>query len=58
MGLRDAVLAGGISRLALLRHYLTLAGQTALKLRTHFVSGSFFERIGTTVEHPHGADRD
>jgi hypothetical protein len=58
MRLRDAVLACGVARLALLRHDLTLAGQTVLKLRTHFFSASPLKWISATIEHPHAADRE
>ena len=58
MRLRHTMLAGGISRLAFLRHDLTLAGQTSLKLGSDFFSGAAFERIGTTAEHHREADHD
>jgi hypothetical protein len=58
MRLRHAVLAGGISGLALFGTDLAPASYAPLKLRTHFLSACPFKWIGTTVEHQRTADRD
>ncbi|MDB6147164.1 MAG: hypothetical protein JWO45_828 [Spartobacteria bacterium] len=49
MILRDAVLTGGIVRRPIDRTDCSLASDAALKLGSHFVGASFFQRIGTTA---------
>jgi hypothetical protein len=58
MRLGNAVFAGWIARVALLRNKLSLAGNAALQLRLHFLTASLFERIGATTGKCCPSDRE
>ena len=56
MSLRYAVFAGWIAGLSLFGDDLSLARNAALKLRSHFLAASLFERIGATAHERECAD--
>jgi len=58
MRLRHAVFAGRISRIAVLRDELSLAGDAALKLGLNVAATSLLERIGASASDQHVADRE
>jgi hypothetical protein len=58
MRLGNAMFAGWIARVALLRNKLSLAGNAALQLRLNFATTSLFEGIGAANREDCTSDRE